>query len=197
MTSIRLRNRTEHDMDTTDKECVERCRNGEPEYYRFLVARYQGPLFSYLAGRLRDRFLAEEAAQESLVRAFFGMRQLKKPESFHAWLLGIAGRVAYEFQRSSNRHFEAGDLAESMAAAPAQEEENEDLNEAIAALPESYRRVILLRYYEELSCQQVADRLGVPLGTATKTLSRAYAELRRLLPSDRRSGPMLHPEVKP
>ena len=184
-------------MDTTDKEWVERCRNGEPEDYRFLVARYQGPLFSYLAGRLRDRFLAEEAAQESLVRAFFGLRRLKKPESFHAWLLGIAGRVAHEFQRSASRQRAAGDSAESVAAEPAEESQNEDLDAAIAALPESYRQVILLRYYEELSCQQVADRLGVPLGTATKTLSRAYAELRRLLPSARRSDPLIHPEIKP
>ena len=51
------------------------------------------------------------------------------------------------------------------------------LEEAIAVLPESYRQVILLRYYEGLSCQEVATRLGMPLGTVTKTLSRAYALL--------------------
>ncbi len=55
------------------------------------------------------------------------------------------------------------------------------LEEAIAALPESHRQVILLRYYERLSCQEVATRLGVPLGTVTKTLSRAYALLRQEL----------------
>ena len=55
------------------------------------------------------------------------------------------------------------------------------LEEAIAALPESHRQVILLRYYERLSCQEVATRLGLPLGTVTKTLSRAYALLRQEL----------------
>jgi RNA polymerase sigma-70 factor (ECF subfamily) len=52
------------------------------------------------------------------------------------------------------------------------------LEEVIALLPESYRQVILMRYYEGLSCQDVATRLGMPLGTVTKTLSRAYALLR-------------------
>ena len=55
------------------------------------------------------------------------------------------------------------------------------LEEVIALLPESYRQVILMRYYEGLSCQDVATRLGMPLGTVTKTLSRAYALLRQEL----------------
>jgi RNA polymerase sigma-70 factor (ECF subfamily) len=55
------------------------------------------------------------------------------------------------------------------------------LEEAIAALPETYRQVILLRYYEGLSCQEIATRLDLPLGTVTKTLSRAYALLRQEL----------------
>jgi RNA polymerase sigma-70 factor (ECF subfamily) len=55
------------------------------------------------------------------------------------------------------------------------------LDEAIAALPETYRQVILLRYFEGLSCPKVAQRLEMPLGTVTKTLSRAYALLRQEL----------------
>ena len=53
------------------------------------------------------------------------------------------------------------------------------LDEALATLPDTYRQVILLRYYEGLSCHQVAQRLEMPLGTVTKTLSRAYALLRQ------------------
>ena len=59
--------------------------------------------------------------------------------------------------------------------------EDYPLEEAIAALPESYRQVILLRYYEGHSCQEIATRLDLPLGTVTKTLSRAYALLRQEL----------------
>ena len=55
------------------------------------------------------------------------------------------------------------------------------LEEAIALLPETHRRVILLRYYEGLSCEEIGQRLEMPLGTVTKTLSRAYALLREEL----------------
>jgi len=62
-------------------------------------------------------------------------------------------------------------------------DDNKDcpLEEVIAVLPESHRQVILLRYYEGLSCQEVAIRLEMPLGTVTKTLSRAYVLLRQEL----------------
>ena len=56
-----------------------------------------------------------------------------------------------------------------------------DLEKAVAELAEPYRQVILLRYYGGMSCAEVAERLGMPLGTATKTLSRAYAMLRESL----------------
>jgi len=53
-------------MDLTDKEYVEHCRDGHPEDFGLLVERYQKPLFSYLAGRVRGGGQAEEAAQECL-----------------------------------------------------------------------------------------------------------------------------------
>ena len=88
-------------MDLTDKEYVERCRDGHPEDFGLLVDRYQKPLFSYLASRVGDGGQAEEAAQESFVRAFLSLKKLRKPESFYSWLLGIAGRVAKEQFRSA------------------------------------------------------------------------------------------------
>ena len=143
--------------------------------------RYQGPLFSYLTGRLGDRSQAEEAAQESFVRAFLSLKKLRKPESFYSWLLGIAGRVAKEQFRSLKRRQRDREVAETMMADAADCHAEYSLDEAIAVLPETYRQVILLRYYEGLSCQEVAQRLEMPLGTVTKTLSRAYALLRQEL----------------
>ena len=170
-------------MNATDKEHVEQCRNGHPDDYRFLVERYQGPVFAYLASRLGDRALAEDAAQESFVRAFFALPKLKKPESFYAFLLGIAGRVAHEMRRAASRIAKRDEAAELVTADADADREEYHLEEAIAALPESHRQVILLRFYEQLSCQDVANRLGLPLGTVTKTLSRAYAQLRQMLTS--------------
>ena len=168
-------------MDLTDKEYVEHCRDGHPEDFGLLVERYQKPLFAYLAGRVGDSGQAEEAAQESFVRAFMSLKKLRKPESFYSWLVGIASRVAREQFRSSARRQRDREVAERMMTDATDSNKEYPLEEAIAGLPESHRQVILLRYYERLSCQEIATRLGVPLGTVTKTLSRAYALLRQEL----------------
>jgi RNA polymerase sigma-70 factor (ECF subfamily) len=170
--------RNDH-ADWGDQQYVESSRSGCPEHFRVLVERYQKPLFAYLAGRMGNALEAEEAAQESFVRAFLSLKKLRKPESFYAWLLGIAGRVAKEQFRSSAKHQRDREAAETMMEDAADLQKEYPLEEAMAALPESYRQVILLRYYEGLSCQEVATRLDMPLGTVTKTLSRAYALLRQ------------------
>lgn len=166
--------------ELTDAEYVISSRNGCPDHFRFLVERYQRPLFTFLAGRLRDFGKAEEAAQESFVRAFMSLRKLNKPGSFFPWLLGIAGRVAKEQFRTQKRDEQDRMAAENLLQEQA-DPPDYPLEEALATLPESYRQVLLLRYYEGLSCQEVATGLGLPLGTVTKTLSRAYALLREQL----------------
>ncbi|MCX6905819.1 MAG: RNA polymerase sigma factor, partial [Verrucomicrobia bacterium] len=146
-------------MELTDKEYVERCRDGHADDFRLLVDRYQGPLFSFLAGRLRDHLQAEEAAQESFVRAFQSLRKLRKPESFYSWLLGIAGRVAQEQFRALKRHQRDQEVLEFMIPDTAGHQSEYPLEEAIAVLPESHRQVIVMRYYEGRSCQEIATRL--------------------------------------
>lgn len=167
--------------EPTDQEYVVSARNGCPDHFRLLVQRYQRPLFAYLASRLGDPLEAEEAAQESFVRAFLGLKKLRKPESFYAWLLGIAGRVLKEQFRAVERRQQDRAVAETLLVEASGSAPEYPLEEAIAVLPESYRQVILLRYYEGLSCQEVSARLAMPLGTVTKTLSRAYALLRQEL----------------
>jgi RNA polymerase sigma-70 factor (ECF subfamily) len=179
-------------MTDDDKYYVQRCLDGPPDDFRHLVRRYQPVLLAHLAGKLGRRDQAEEAAQETLVRAYFNMGKLKKPESFFAWLLGIADLVAKEQQRKEMmrrqresvraRAEEASEPELSQDLGPKGDESPLgapfSLEAAIAALPEAYRTVILLRYYGGLSCTGVAERLDMPLGTVTKTLSRAYAALR-------------------
>jgi RNA polymerase sigma-70 factor (ECF subfamily) len=167
--------------ELSDEEYVVSSRNGCPDHFRLLVQRYQRPLFAYLSSRLGNQLEAEEAAQESFVRAFLSLKKLRKPESFYAWLLGIAGRVLKEQFRAVERRQKDRAVAETLLAENPSSEPEYPLEEVIAVLPESYRQVILMRYYEGLSCQEVATRLGMPLGTVTKTLSRAYALLRQAL----------------
>lgn len=179
-------------LELTDGEYVRSSRNGSPDDFRLLVQRYQRPLFAYLAGRLGSTLEAEEAAQESFVRAFQSLKKLRQPESFYAWLLGIAGRVLKEQFRAMVRREQARAAEESIRNSEPETTPEYPLEEAIAVLPESYRQVILLRYYEGLSCQEVGQRLGMPLGTVTKTLSRAYALLREELKARESAEPTVN-----
>jgi RNA polymerase sigma-70 factor (ECF subfamily) len=184
-------------MELTDKEYVERCRDGCPEDFGLLVTRYQKPVFSFLASRVANLPQAEEAAQESFVRAFLSLKKLRKPESFYSWLLGIAGRVAKEQFRDEVHRRHVGEAAETMMTSAAGHEREYPLEEAIAVLPENYRQVILLRYYEGLSCQEVAIRLDMPLGSVTKTLSRAYLLLRQDLEARERAEQNINKTKEP
>jgi len=169
-------------MAETDKYYIERCLDGHPDDFRFVVRRYQAVLLAHLAGKLGDKDRAEEAAQETLVRAYFNMAKLKKPDSFFSWLLGIADRVAKEHQRKEQlRRQQEVVRAFSEETGGAELSQDYALETAVAELPEAYRQVILLRYYGQLSCNDIAERLTMPLGTVTKTLSRAYAMLRQSL----------------
>ena len=169
-------------MTETDTYYIERCLDGHPDDFRYIVRRYQAVLLAHLAGKLGNKDRAEEAAQESLVRAYFNMNKLQKPESFFPWLLGIADRVAKEHQRKRLIRRQSEAIRSFSQEAPAAEfSQDYALEAAVAELPPGYRKVILLRYYGEHSCNQIAQRLDMPLGTVTKTLSRAYAMLRKSL----------------
>ncbi len=167
-------------MCQKDKQYVQLCLDGEPDAFRHLVFRYQGRLVSYLTGRLGGGQAADEAAQETFVRAYFALRRLRKPDSFFSWLLGIADRVVKETYRDRRRETATlrCDLVEDKAESPASDP---DVRQAVAELPDLYREMVLLRYYGGLSCAEISSELGVPLGTVTKRLSRAYALLRKSL----------------
>lgn len=183
----------DHSEGWTDGEYVTSSRNGCPEHFRLLVERYQKPLFAFLSDRVGNALEAEEAAQESFVRAFLSLKKLRKPDSFYSWLLGIAGRVVKEQHRCAAHRQRDQEAAEAITMDSETSSADYPIEEAIAALPEIYRRVILLRYYEGRSCQEIATRLGTPLGTVTKTLSRAYALLRQELAARERAGETLNP----
>ena len=168
-------------MARKDEYYVKRCLRGHVDDYRHLVRRYEGVLLGHLAGRLGRVNAAEEVAQEALVRAYFGLSKLKKPGSYFSWLISIADNVAKEFLRDKKKFNTMAELPEEGAMCPEEREDNYELEKTIARLPESQRRILLLRYYGGLSCLEVAQKLGIPLGTVTKNLSRAYKNLRELL----------------
>ena len=170
----------------TDEDYVRLCLGGRPEMFRQLVIRYESALIRHLAERLGDGNEAAEAAQEAMVRAYFALPRLKKAGSYFPWLLGIADRVAREMRRARRRRPTSLDFefvsarAEPDLSAP-DGPSGPQLSEAVAELPETYKQVILMRFYGGQSCAEISRNLGVSLGTVTSRLSRAYTLLRQAL----------------
>ena len=173
----------------SDSYYVARCLDGHPDDFRHLVRRYQPVLLAHLAGKLGSRDRAEEAAQETLVRAYFNMSKLQEPRKFFSWLLGIGERVAKEQQRQESLRRQREIVrASTQEASKPELSQDYGLEAVVSGLPEPYRQVILLRYYGMVSCAGIADQLDMPLGTVTKTLSRAYALLREAVQQRREAN---------
>ncbi len=169
----------------TDRYYVERCLDGHRDDFRHLVTRYQKPLVAGIRVRQARAGGAEDVAQEAFVRAYVNLAKLRKPDSFFAWLLGIAHRVLLECADRERRERDglarAAVAPEACRRGPDPWRGDAALERALAALPDQYREVVLLRFYGDFSCVEIAERLEIPLGTVTKRLSRAYDELRQSL----------------
>lgn len=126
---------------------------------------------------------AEDLAQETFVRAWQGLSRLEDDRSFGSWLLSIAGFVCSEWvRRKRTRDEHAERLAhEARATVAPRSAPDVALAEAIASLPPEVQHLLALRHDRGMTCEEIARELGKPLGTVTKTLSRAYAELRQRL----------------
>jgi RNA polymerase sigma factor (sigma-70 family) len=172
----------------TDQDLIANCLGGDSDDFRHLVSRYQRPVFAYLRGRLRDPDHAQEAVQETFVRAFFNLVKLKKRDSLFPWLLGIAGHVARESDRRERRDraLSAEYVEQGRAAQGGSRWEDRPLEAAVASLPTALREVILLRFYSGFSCLEIAQLLDLPLGTVTKRLSRAYFKIRKSIETKER-----------
>lgn len=179
----------------SDEQLVRMCRDGRPDLFRHLVLRHERALTAFLFGRLDNADEVIEVAQEVMVRAYFALPRLRQPAAFSSWLMGIADHAAKEFQRTKRRD-PRGREAFDLDAVEARPETDPDpdpdraLGRALACLTAEHREVVLLRFYEGMSCVEIGVRLGMPVGSVTSRLSRAYTLLRASLRGpDRGSEP--------
>ena len=147
-------------------------------------------LVRYVIGDVAE---AEDVTQRAFVRAWEELPRLRDPAAFTGWLNRIAANLARDSARSPAGREQSGGGAgeETMASlengsdAPDKEvvaeERDQVVHEAIADLPEHHREVVLMHHIEGTPVQEVADRLGVPVGTVLSRLARARDTLRRRL----------------
>ncbi len=170
-------------MDS-DAQLVSRFRKGDQQAFAALMARYRGPIFAFILGRIGDRHLAEDLAQEAFVRCLSQLDRLRKPGAVAGWLFRIAGNLCLDAYRQ--RRDEIPLVSEHQVGARQMasdeyltREQNVIVAQNVGMLPERQRVVVLLRHQVGLSCREIATVLGSPVGSVTKWLSRAYDNLKQ------------------
>ena len=171
-----------------DAQLIRRIGRGDRQALSELYARHQRVLFAYLLQLTPDYGLAEELLQDTLVAVWKSAHSFEGRSSVLTWLIGIARRQAHNTLRQ--RHIMLADLSEveNMAAPDLEPEEvalagvaRAELTDAFRQLAPVYREVLLLTFVQEMSYQETATILDVPLGTVKSRLSNARRALRALL----------------
>jgi RNA polymerase sigma-70 factor (ECF subfamily) len=152
-----------------EADLVRRAQLGSAVAFEQLVLLRGPALHRFLAVRLRDDAEALDALQETLVAAWQGLPSLRDPARAWPWLCGIAVRKAADVARARSRSVGAR-LA---SPATASDDALLSLRDAVAALPERHRQVLLLRYLLGLSEEEVAEALGIRVGTVKSRAARA------------------------
>jgi RNA polymerase sigma-70 factor (ECF subfamily) len=168
--------------DISDADLLARFRAGDASALEVLFERYEVPIYQFLLGVLRDHHLAEDALQETFVRALQRLDGVD-PEHLRGWLFTVAYHQAMLVRRRRKRPtaaLEANGVADPMPGPLFEAQRDDDarrLQELLQRLPEAQREVIRQRVYEGKRFREIAAELGCPLNTA---LARMHEGLKRL-----------------
>ena len=185
----------------TDEDLLARFRKGQTEAFGALVGRYERELYGYLRRYLGDADLAEDVFQNTFLQLVVKIGQYEPGRPVRPWLYTIATNQAIDALRRHGRHQalsldrhreesangEAHSLMESLpsdAPGPSDHAEGLELNERVRAsvdqLPEFLRQVLILAYYQGLKYREIADILGIPVGTVKSRLHAALVKLHEM-----------------
>ena len=162
-----------------------RFRSGDPDAVRLVYREYAKLVFAVALRALGSRVLAEEATQQTFVKAWRAAADFDPSRELGPWLATIARRTAIDLHRRESRH-RAEPLVEtrradpSLVSLPTGVEHTFDvwaIRQAIDALPPEERDVVRLLHLEQLTQSEAAGRLGVPIGTVKSRSFRAHRHL--------------------
>lgn len=169
---------------------VARARDGEMAAFEELVRRYRNDVYAISFHLLRHREEAWDCAQEAFIKAYRSLGSFRGDAGFKTWLLRIGANHAKDMikkRRVPTVAFDDGLENDPPAGAQAPDAaiENKELGqaieEAIAALPEIHRTAFVLREYQGLSYQEIAEVMGCNLGTVMSRLHHARRKLQTAL----------------
>jgi RNA polymerase sigma-70 factor (ECF subfamily) len=173
-------------------ELVERARSGDREAFNALAKGSYNRLYAISRRILRDGPSAEDAVQETLIKAWRDLRALRDPSRFDAWMNRLLVRACHDQGRRSRRFSAEVALIDIERADPrddfADVAQRDELDRAFLRLSIEHRAVLVLTQYVGLTEQEVADVLGVPRGTVASRLHYGIRAMRDALATPQNVG---------
>jgi len=180
---------------TTDQSLIEACLAGRREAFGQLVERYQHRLFHSLVHLLGSTEDAQDAAQDALILAFEKLGTFRGESQFYSWVFRIAYNAAVNSKRKTGpmsvslearrdaSGLEPADLNPSTEPSFGLEVSDRQrlVQQALGELSEEFRAAIVLKEIEQMSYEEIAEVVGIPLGTVRSRIHRARMELRQKL----------------
>jgi RNA polymerase sigma-70 factor (ECF subfamily) len=174
---------------SSDAQLIDETLSGNRTAFGQLVRKYEGRLFNTLLHVAGSREEAEDVCQEAFVQAFVKLETFGGRSAFYTWLYRIAFNLSVSRQRrkrpslSIDEHRDrTGDEIQAAEAGPTDHllrvEQVRQVREAIAALSDEYRTILVLREMEGCRYEEIAEILELPLGTVRSRLHRARLQLR-------------------
>lgn len=176
-------------LDESDQELIEGCRRGESEAFRALFERHKDKVFSIALRYSGDEAVAQDIAQETFLKLFVGLRSFRGESSFGSWLYRLVVNSCLDQKRKTRRLLPLLDEALAILRAPdisafdevARAELSNRLQAGVASLPDEQRILLVLRYTQSLTYDEIAEILGTSSGTIASRLNRIHKTLERRL----------------
>lgn len=165
--------------DELETALAESAARGDLESFGELCRRYYAPMVAVAYSVLADQHLAQDAAQEAFAKALVALPRLREPQRFAFWLARICRNVAMDMLRKK-----APCCSDDLGHVPDRRRESENdgaVRRAMAKLPAAARELLVLKYYDNLPCEQIASVLDTTNGSVRGRLLRAKRKLARLL----------------
>ncbi len=186
-------------MSSDDGKLVALLATNIDRHFKQLMLTYQHRLYSFVLRQTGSVQEAEDITQEAFIRSYYALKdyptQKVRELKLQAWLFKIALNIFYNRQRvnalqhtsldvlENSSHVESEDEADGPDEIIWHNEQRQEVEKLVSSLPEHYRVVINLYYFEELSYQEISELLNSPLGTIKARMHRGIALLRKTLQS--------------
>lgn len=187
-------------MTFDEKTAVHKAQKGDQAAFAWLVEAYQGPVYRLALRMGLSPADAEEAAQNAFLAAWRGLPSFRGEAKFSTWLYRLASNAAVDVLRREKKYENQWDIEDlqqpDAAPSPQEQVERQDTQQAVraamAALSAEFRQVLVLRYLQEMSYQEISQALALPEGTVKSRINRAKGQLKALLAE---SGNLFGPDA--